>query len=222
MARIKIIPSLAAAPLTRLADTVRELEQSGADMLHFDIEDGCFVPMLTLGVKIIAELRPLTKLPFDVHLMVQDPEWLIRPLAEMGIDMLSVHYEACPYPRRTLALIDQHHIQAGLAFNPRTPIPDLGFCLPFLRFILVLSTEPEEGPWTYLPDVVKKISSGRAQPALRNVRWFIDGGVSAENIHAIAAAGYDGAVCGRSVFKDGHVAQNLAAIKQAAETSPLS
>ncbi len=191
-------------------------------MLHFDVEDGGFVPMLTLGIKIIAELRPLTKLPFDVHLMVKNPEWLIRPLAEMGIDRLSVHFETCPYPRRTLGLIDQHHMRAGLAFNPRTPIPELGFCLPFLGYILVLSTEPEEGPWTHLPSAVKKISAKQGQSDLRGVEWFIDGGISAENIREVAAAGYDGAVCGRSVFKDGHVSQNLAALKYAIAESTKS
>lgn len=219
MSKIKVLPSLAAAPLTNLAVTVAELENSGADMLHFDIEDGSFVPMMTLGIKIIADLRPLTKLPFDVHLMVNHPEWLIRPLADIGIAMLSVHYEACPYPRRTLAMIDESGIQAGLAFNPGTPIPDLEFCLPHLRFILVLSTEPEARNARYLPGVVKKITAGRQQPGLSSLQWYIDGGISAENIHECIQAGFDGVICGRSAFKDGQISQNLAAIRSAIEDS---
>ena len=191
-------------------------------MLHFDIEDGCFVPMMALGTKIIAELRPLTRLPFDVHLMVKDPEWLIRPLAEIGVEMISVHYESCPYPRRTLALIDQHHVQAGLAFNPKTPVPDLEFCLPYLRFILILSTEPEEGSPSYLPAIVDKISAGRQQPALQEIHWFIDGGISPDNIHEVCEAGYDGAICGRAIFKDGLISQNLSTLKHIASNCQRS
>jgi ribulose-phosphate 3-epimerase len=214
---VKIAPSLAAAPFGELARTVRELESCGADILHIDIEDGSFVPMMTLGIRIIQEIRPLTRLPFDVHLMVNHPEWLIPVLADMGVDMISVHYEACPYPRRTLGIIAERKIQAGLAFNPATPIPCLSHCLPYLDFILVLSTEPEAASCKFLPSVLTKVIDGRKQAELANIRWMVDGGIGIENIAEVLEAGVDAIVSGRDIFKNGAISENLGALKNVIE-----
>ena len=102
---VRISPSLAAAPLDRLGQVVIELETAGADFIHFDIEDGSFVPVLTLGTKMILDLRRFTRLPFDVHLMMVNPEWILPELVQSGANRVSVHYEACPYPRRVLRQI---------------------------------------------------------------------------------------------------------------------
>src|SRR5512137_200638 len=115
---VKISPSIISGDLADLRATLRALEDGGADMIHFDLEDGSFVPALGLGARIIQAARPLTGLPFDVHLMVQNPEWLIPQLAGFGANRVAVHYEACPYPRRMLGLIAGLGMQAGLAFNP--------------------------------------------------------------------------------------------------------
>jgi ribulose-phosphate 3-epimerase len=212
---IKIAPSMVSAPFADLRSVIKELENAGADLLHFDLEDGNFVPVMTLGVKIISEVRALTQLPFDVHLMVQNPEWLIPELAQMNVDMLSVHYEACPYPRRTLKMISQYKMKAGLAFNPKTPLPSLRYFLPYLSFVDILTTEPEQGDSSYLPPVLNKVSEGRKQTGLEHIQWEVDGAISTDNAAEVVAVGTDIIVAGRSIFKTGRIAQNLLALRSA-------
>ena len=211
---VKIAPSIASGPLIHLADTIRTLENAGADIIHFDIEDGCFVPEMTIGTKVIEELRPLTDLPFDVHLMTREPEWLIPILAEMGANMVSVHFEACPYPRRTLGIIHKSGIQAGLAFNPKTPVPTLQHYLPFLSFVLILTTEPESTNCEYLPSILKKVDMGKKQKGIGKVFWEVDGGFTAENISDAAAVGADIVVSGRGVFMEGAIEKNINEMKK--------
>ncbi len=189
-------------------------------MIHFDIEDGNFVPVMNLGVKVIGELRALTELPFDVHLMMINPEWLIPDLARMGANLVSVHFEACPYPRRTLRLIHDSGMKAGLAFNPKTGIPDLQFCLPYLSFIVILTTEPEIPDCPFLPSVLHKITEGKNRPALENITWVADGGISAENADLVAKAGADMLVVGRGIFQGGNISDNILEINNTIN-SPL-
>jgi ribulose-phosphate 3-epimerase len=215
---IRIAPSLAAAPLYRLGEVVRLLDEAGADFIHFDIEDGSFVPVMTLGTKLIADLRPLTRRPFDVHLMMVQPEWLIPQLAREGADRISVHYEACPYPRRTLRMITEAGAAAGLAFNPATPIPDLRDLLPYLRFVVVLTTEPEIPDPMFLPHALEKIRRGKQASGMEGLEWVADGGLKPENVRQAAEAGADTLVIGRSVFREGQIAENLSALRRALES----
>lgn len=210
---IKIAPSIASGPLTNLKDSIQELDRAGASMIHFDIEDGNFVPVMNIGMKVIKELRPLSKLPFDVHLMVQDPEWLIPELAAMGVNHVSVHYEACPYPRRTLRLISEAGMRAGLAFNPKTPIPDLAFCLPYLSFVVILTTEPEHQDCPFLPDVLKKISQAMLQEGLEGITWVADGGITKDNVVQVVNSGADQLVIGRGIYQDGRIKENIDEIR---------
>lgn len=211
---IKIAPSVASGPLINLKETVLELDQAGASVIHFDIEDGNFVPVMNIGLKVIKELRPFSELPFDVHLMVKDPEWMIPELASMGADHVSVHFEACPYPRRTLRLISNAGMEAGLAFNPKTAIPDLTFCLPYLSFVVILTTEPEHEDCPILLNVLRKISEGKRQPGLEGVTWVADGGISSENVQKVVEAGADQLVIGRGIYKNGSIKQNMDEIRQ--------
>lgn len=211
---IKISPSIISADLADLRATLRALENGGADMIHFDLEDGSFVPALGLGARIIQAARPLTGLPFDVHLMVQNPEWLIPELAGFGANRVAVHYEACPYPRRMLGLITGLGMQAGLAFNPATPVPPLQFCRPFLSFVVVLTTEPEgKGCPSFLPSVLAQVTQGRAQAGLEGVEWAVDGGVTPENARQVCQAGAQVLVAGRGVFQGGTIAENIAGLR---------
>jgi len=210
---VRISPSLASAPLDRLGQVLIELETAGADSIHFDVEDGSFVPVMTLGTKIISDLRNFTSLLFDVHLMMVNPEWILPDLVRSGANRISVHYEACLYPRRVLRQITALGARAGLAFNPATPLPDLGYLLPYLSFIVILTTEPELPDCPFLPEVLEKVRKGKQVRGLEGVEWVVDGGVSLENLSQIIQAGANTVVVGRAVFKDEKIAENMAALR---------
>jgi ribulose-phosphate 3-epimerase len=214
MGKIKISPSLACADCRNLEHTVRILEQAGADMLHFDIEDGNFVPVMTLGTRIIQDLRPITSLPFDVHLMVRDPEKLSREIIQYGVNALSFHWEAHEYPRRLLRIIREADVKAGIAFNPKTPIPDIQYLEPYLDFVVVLTSEPEHENSHYLPDILLKIEKVRKQFPSTSVDLAVDGGINLGNIETVVTAGADILVVGRGVFLEGRISQNLSALKK--------
>ena len=214
---VKIAPSIASGPLTNMVSTLKNLEDAGADVIHFDVEDGNFVPEMNIGIKIIKELRPLTKLPFDVHLMVNNPEWLIPILADFGANSVSVHFEACPYPRRTLQLIIDHNLEAGLAFNPATPLPDLEFCLPPLSYILILTTDPEAENATFLPSILNKIRMGKSIRSLKNIQWVADGDISSNNAGDVVKAGADMLIIGRGIFKNNLIHENMVEIRNVCE-----
>lgn len=213
---VHIAPSLASAPLDRLGQIIAELEAAGVDSLHFDIEDGSFVPLMTLGTKVIADLRPLTKLPFDVHLMMVDPEWLLADLVKMGANRISVHYEACLYPRRVLRQIVSLGATAGIALNPATPLPDLRYLRPYLSFVLVLTTEPEGPVCPFLPEVLAKVRTGKQTAGLKGIEWVADGGINPQNLAEVVQAGVDTIVVGRAIFQDDRIAANVRALREAA------
>ena len=210
---VRISPSLASAPMDRLGQVITDLEASGADYIHFDIEDGSFVPVMTLGTKLIQDLRKFTRLPFDVHLMMVNPEWILPELVSYDANRISVHYEACPYPRRVLRQIVSLGAKAGIAFNPATPIPDLTYLLPYLSFVIILTTEPEIPDCPYLPEVLEKVRQGKQIQGLERIEWVVDGGINPENISQIVAAGVDTVVVGRNVFKDNKIKENMAALR---------
>jgi len=212
---IRITPSLAAAPLEHLSQTIGELADVGIDGFHFDIEDGLFVPAMTLGIKVIGDLRPFTNLPFDVHLMIANPEWMLPHVIKAGANRVSVHYEACSYPRRILQSIVLHGAQAGIALNPRTSLPDLRYLSPYLSFVVILSTEPEIKESPFLPNALEKVRAGKKTPGLEVIEWVVDGGVIPENISEIAEAGADSVVVGRAIFRDNRIRDNLAALRAA-------
>jgi len=212
---LHIAASLASAPLDRLGEVIRELEASGADSLHFDIEDGSFAPVMTLGTKIIPDLRPWTRLPFDVHLMMVNPEWILPEVTRGGADRISVHYEACPYPRRVLRQIASLGPRAGLALNPATPLPDLNYLRPYLSFVVILSTEPEVPDGPFLPEVLDKVRKGKQDRGLEGIEWMVDGGINPENLALVVQAGTEAVVVGRSVFKGGTIADNIQRLRSA-------
>jgi ribulose-phosphate 3-epimerase len=216
MPDLKISPSLASVSLLDLREALSDLEKAGADYLHFDLEDGVFVPLMTLGIKLISDLRPVSSLPFDVHLMMVDPEWILPQLIEMGADRISVHYEACRYPRRVLRQIVELGGTAGLAFNPATPLPDLEYLAPYLSFLVILTTEPEGPDCPYLPSVLRKLEAKARDPYLGSLEWVVDGGVSSQNIGEVVQAGADTVVVGRAAFQGGKIQENIAALRAAA------
>jgi ribulose-phosphate 3-epimerase len=203
-----------------LGNTIVELEKAGADYIHFDIEDGSFVPVMNLGVKLIPDLRRLTRLPFDVHLMMVDPEWILPQIVESGANRVSVHYEACAYPRRVLRQIATLGAQAGIAFNPATTLPDLSYLCPYLSFVVILTTEPEIPDCPFLPEVLGKVRAGVAAKSGADLEWVVDGAVNPQNVAEVAAAGAGTVVVGRAAFQGGKIKENLAALRAAVETGP--
>ena len=210
---MKLSVSMTSASLLCLERVIKRLNELPIDMIHFDIEDGCFVPEMNLGIKIINDLREITNLPFDVHLMVFNPEWLIHRLSNVGIEQLSVHYEATMYPRRLLRIINEANIRAGLAFNPKTEIPNLMSCFPYLNFVNILTTEPEVEGGTYLPSILDKVRTIKENPDYKDVLCEVDGGITDENINEVISAGADIVVSGRAIFKDGKIEENIKKLK---------
>jgi ribulose-phosphate 3-epimerase len=215
---VRISASLVSAPVANLAATLIELETAGVDLLHFDIEDGVFLPLIRLGTKLLTDLRPLTRLPFDVHLMTVDPEWMIPDLTASGANRIAVHMEACSYPRRVLRTIVAHGAQAGIALNPVTPLTDLTYLLPYLSFVVVLTTEPEKPDEPYLPGILAKVEQGKRLPGMRDLDWVVDGGINSQNVGDAIRAGASTVVMGRAVFGGGvdRIQDNLRALRQAA------
>jgi len=211
----RIAPSLAAAPLDRLGEVVAELEQACVDYIHFDVEDGSFTPVMTLGTRIIKDLRPLSQVPFDVHLMMVNPEWLLPELKSYGANRVAVHLEACPYPRRTLRKIAALEMAPGLAINPVTALPDLSYLQPYLSYIILLSSEPEARDCPFIPEVLDKITIGVEQYGLDELEWVVDGGVNINNIKQVFEAGADTAVVGRSTFLGGSIQTNIERLRKA-------
>lgn len=210
---IKISSSVASIPKEDLVQTIKKLTLMGLDAVHLDIEDGRFVPSLSIDIDIIQELRPLTQLPFDVHLSACDPEKLIPHVASMGADWITVHLEACPYPHRTLSLIREYDKRAGLAINPITPLPDIQYLHHVLDFISVLTTEPEYPNALFLPEILEKVRQGRQKFSGLPIDWMVDGGITEENLPKAIDAGATIVVIGRSLFQHGTVDDNWQKIR---------
>jgi len=198
----RVAPSLLACDLGRVAEEVASVEAAGADLLHFDVMDGVFVPNLTFGPGLCAAVRSLTRLPLDVHLMVADPTPLLEPFARAGADRLAVHVEATVHLHRTLEAIRNLGVSPGVALNPATPPAFLDEIWQLLDFVLVMSVNPGFGGQRFIPQVLGKI--GRLHDVRRRhapgVELEVDGGVDGENAAALRAAGVDILVAGTAVF----------------------
>ena len=198
--KIWIEPSIMCADAGHLADEVRQLEGLGVHALHFDIMDAHFVPNMQLGLGTIEQIRPLTTLPFDAHLMVDDPAFFIPLLAKIGVNYVSVHVETMPHADRVLAMIRDHGMKAGLAFNPGTPLDSLDYLVPRLDFVLIMTVNPGFAGQKLVPTALKKIADCRMRlDALgADIPIQVDGNVSFENIPGMVAAGGDWLIAGTS------------------------
>jgi len=198
----RIAPSILSADFARLGEEVSAVEAAGADLLHFDVMDNHYVPNLTIGPLVCASLRPRTKLPIDVHLMVKPVDRLVPEFAKAGANIISFHPEATEHVDRTLALIKENGCKAGLAFNPATPLTYLDHTLAKLDLVLLMSVNPGFGGQQFIPSVLPKIIEVRKRIASsgRDVWLEVDGGVKADNIAEIAKAGADTFVAGSAIF----------------------
>lgn len=200
--RVRIAPSLLACDLARVADEVRSVEAAGADLLHFDVMDGHFVPNLTFGPALCSVVRPITKLPLDVHLMVTNADDLLEPFAQAGANRIAVHAEAVGHLHRTLDHIRDLGLTPGVALNPATPVCALDEVWPHVGFVLAMSVNPGFGGQRFIPAVLDKLARLRGERDRRapGVELVVDGGVEAANAATLRRTGVDILVAGTAVF----------------------
>ncbi len=219
---VRIAPSILSADFSRLAEEIRAAEAGGAEWLHLDIMDGHFVPNLTIGPAVVAGLRPVTRLEFDAHLMVTDPEDFIEPFRKAGADWISFHWEATDDPARVAARIRAAGARVGMALNPATPFEDVREVLPALDLLLVMTVHPGFSGQSFRKDVVPKIAAAAAWKARHRLRYVIevDGGISPATAPEVVAAGAEVLVAGNAVFGRGDAAGAVRALREAALATP--
>ncbi len=221
MSALKIAPSILSADFARLGEQIREAEEGGADWIHVDVMDGHFVPNITIGPLIAEAARRSTRLPMDVHLMIEHPERYLEAFAKAGADYLTVHVETCRHLHRTVQQIRELGVKAGVTLNPATPVESLAEILPYVDLVLVMSVNPGFGGQSYIPTSTAKIARVRGMiDALGRggeVELEVDGGVAPDTIAEVAAAGAAVVVAGSAVYnRRGSVADNLRTLREAA------
>lgn len=216
MKNIKIAPSILSANFSKMGEEIIELEKCGADVIHCDVMDGVFVNNITFGIKMIEDIRPLTKLPLDCHLMIVQPEKYVERFAKAGADIITVHYEACrDNLKEVLAFIKSTGVKCGAVINPDTPVEKIKDLIPMCDMVLVMSVFPGFGGQKFIPSALDKLREIRAMinECGKDIDLQIDGGVTIENVDEIKAAGANVIVAGSTVFKAENKRETIARLK---------
>ncbi|SDK99412.1 ribulose-5-phosphate 3-epimerase [Clostridium cochlearium] len=214
---VKIAPSILSADFANLGRDIESIEKYGADVVHFDVMDGRYVPNISFGVPIMKSIKGLTKLPFDVHLMIEEPSKYIEDFAKAGADIITFHYEAETHIDRTINYIKSFGVKAGIALNPGTSVSLIKDLIPSLDMVLIMSVNPGFGGQKYIPYASDKIRELKKLKDELNKDLIIevDGGVGKDNIKDIVNCGVDLVVAGSAVFKDGKIEENLKDLREA-------
>jgi len=202
-----LAPSILSADFACLGEDVKQTEAGGAGLIHVDVMDGHFVPNITIGPVVTAALRKVTNLPLDCHLMIADPDRYVDEFVDAGADMVSIHVEAATHLHRTVHRIRERGAKAGVVLNPATPLSALDEILGDVDFVLLMSVNPGFGGQKLIPSVLDKARALRTRldREAPDVRLEIDGGVTADNVTAVAACGVDMIVSGSAVFGSGDI-----------------
>lgn len=212
---IMIAPSILSADFARLGEEIRAVEAAGADVIHVDVMDGHFVPNITIGPPVVAAIRGITRLPLDVHLMIQAPDKYIEGFAAAGADWITVHEEVCPHLHRTIHAIKDLGKKAGAVLNPATPLSTLEEILADLDLVMIMSVNPGFGGQSFIPSAVAKIARLKQMITDRNlpVGVEVDGGISPVTIADVAKAGANIFVAGSAIYGQNNYAQTIAELK---------
>lgn len=213
----RIAASILSADFTRLAEQIAASEAGGADWIHVDVMDGHFVPNITVGPLVVAAARRATKLPLDVHLMIEKPERYLSQFVTAGADWLTVHQEACPHLHRTVQQIRELGARPGVALNPATPLETLMDILPFVDLVLVMTVNPGFGGQSFIPDSLSKVNRlarRLAEGRLAGIEIEVDGGIDPDTAPAAVAAGATVLVAGSAVFSQGTIPDNVRALRR--------
>ena len=209
---IELAFSILASDFAHLADGIAAAERGGGTIVHVDVMDGHFVPNITFGPPVVKAIRPITKLPLDCHLMIENPDVFIEDFAKAGADMICVHQEVCRHLHRTLQLIEQHGAKPAVVINPATPVETLIEVLPMVHHVLVMSVNPGFGGQKFLPlalDKISRLAELREAMGL-NFRIEVDGGIAHDTVARVVEAGADMLVAGSAIFSAGDLGRTEA------------
>ena len=221
---IELAPSILSANFAQLGADAQQSIDGGGTVLHLDVMDGHFVPNLTIGPPVVRSLRKIIKVPFDCHLMIENPDLFIPEFAEAGANWISVHQEACVHLDRTLHLISSHGCKPGVVVNPATPVETLTEVLDLVHHVLVMSVNPGFGGQRFIPNALNKIAALARMRAERKLdfRIEVDGGVDLETVSDIVKAGAELLVAGNAVFGHGDIRANASKLLEAARAATLA
>ncbi|MBG9589252.1 ribulose-phosphate 3-epimerase [Cytobacillus firmus] len=212
---VKIAPSILSADFSKLGEEIKDVERGGADYIHIDVMDGHFVPNITIGPLIVDAIRPVTKLPLDVHLMIEDPDSYIEAFANAGADYITVHAEACRHLHRTVHFIKSFGVKAGVVLNPATPVNMIEHVIEDIDMVLLMSVNPGFGGQKFIPSVLPKIAAVKklADAKGLNIEIEVDGGVNEETAQLCIEAGANVLVAGSAIYNQKDRAAAIAALK---------
>ncbi len=213
---VKVAPSILSADFSKLNTEIKDVEKAGADLIHIDVMDGHFVPNITIGPLIVKAARKSTKLPLDVHLMIENPDNFIQAFADAGADIITVHVEACADLQRTVQLIRGYKVSPGIVLNPSTPLSALDYILDDVDMVLLMSVNPGFEGQSFIPSVLQKVTQLKKiiQNKNNHIDIEIDGGVKPDNAKDIREAGVDILVAGSAVFHSSDYKKSIDKIRE--------